>query len=64
MDVRESQRQSGLFLEQARPQSVRARWALDGNRMRIGRDPAADVFIDDKRTSWYHAISSARVSPG
>lgn len=55
MDVRESQRQSGLFLEQARPQSAPARWALDGNRMRIGRDPAADVFIDDKRTSWYHA---------
>jgi hypothetical protein len=54
MEVRESERQSGLFLEQARPPST-ARWALEGNRMTIGRDPAADVFIDDKRTSWYHA---------
>lgn len=54
MEVRESRRQSGLFLEQTRPQST-ARWALDGNRMRIGRDPAADIFIGDKRTSWYHA---------
>jgi len=54
MEVRKSERQSGLFLEQARPQST-ARWALDGNRMRIGRDPAADVFIVDRRASWYHA---------
>jgi hypothetical protein len=55
MDVRESQRQSGLFLEQTRPQSASARWALGGNRMRVGRDPAADICIDDKRASWYHA---------
>ena len=37
---------SGLFLEQARPPSSR-HWALDGDILAIGRDPASAIYVDD-----------------
>lgn len=44
----------GLFLEQASPPSSR-QWLLDGNRMTIGRDPAAGIQVDAFGVSRHHA---------
>lgn len=45
---------SGLFLEQARPPSLR-QWPLDGEFMAIGRDPLSAVCIEDASISRHHA---------
>jgi hypothetical protein len=45
---------SGLFLEQARPPSLR-QWPLDGEFMAIGRDPSSAVCLEDASISRHHA---------
>jgi hypothetical protein len=44
----------GFVLEQAHPAPSRL-WALDNDRLTIGRDPSSDIFVDDTRVSRHHA---------
>lgn len=45
---------SDVFLEQAHPSPSRS-WALHGDLLTIGRDPASDVHVDDTQVSRHHA---------
>lgn len=54
METEEFYGPSGLFLEQARPPSSR-HWALDGDILAIGRDPASAIYVDDPNISRHHA---------
>ncbi|HEY7430842.1 MAG TPA: FHA domain-containing protein [Streptosporangiaceae bacterium] len=54
METELSYRPGALFLAQAYPPSP-SQWALQGERMAIGRDPACDVHLADSRISWHHA---------
>ena len=54
METEVAHRPRGLFLEQAHPASSRL-WALNNDRMTIGRDTSSDVFVDDTRVSRHHA---------
>src|SRR5215467_5170172 len=54
METEVSYRPGALFLAQAHPPSS-SQWALTGERMTIGRNPASEICLTDARISWHHA---------